>query len=60
MVAVGLAVGLSSYPVADLDATNQLVRLIGVAGVVLMVAAMVIRMPKTPPSRKNHQARSVR
>ncbi|MDH5616543.1 MAG: hypothetical protein OEY62_08395 [Acidimicrobiia bacterium] len=45
MVAVGLAVGLSSYPVADLDATNQLVRLIGVAGVVLMVAAMVIGVP---------------
>ena len=45
MAAVGLAVGLSSYPVADLEAISQLVRLIGVAGVALMAAAMVIGLP---------------
>ena len=45
MAAVGLAVGLSSYPVADLEAISQLVRLIGVAGVALMAAAMVFGVP---------------
>ncbi len=45
VLAVGLAVWLSSYPLAELEAISRLVRLIGVAGVALMVAAMVIGVP---------------
>jgi hypothetical protein len=44
-VAIGLAVGLFSYPVVELEAISQLVRLIGVAGVALMVVAMVVGVP---------------
>jgi hypothetical protein len=44
-LAVGLAFGLSAYPAAELEAISQLVRLIGAAGVALMILAMVMGVP---------------
>jgi hypothetical protein len=42
VIAIGMAVGLSVYPNAELDNIRQLVRLIGAAGLALMIAALVL------------------
>jgi hypothetical protein len=45
MVAIGLASGLAFYPEAELEAISRVVPVIGLAGVGLMIAAMVSGAP---------------
>ena len=46
LLAVGLAYGLSGYPETELGEIRRLGQLVGVAGVVLMTAAVVIGAPR--------------